>query len=70
MFYCQRLVGDAEFSIDEWNKQFKVCYDLGIDMPSDDLEPCKEQCFVCMAIVGERQLKTKKIILNDEKQGV
>jgi chaperonin GroES len=62
MFYCQRVVGDAEFSIEEWNKQFKICCDLDIEMP-DEPEPCTKQCFDCMAIVGERQLKTKKLLM-------
>lgn len=57
-FYCQRVVGDANFSISEWNEQFKICCELEIDMPSDKLDPCENQCFDCMAIVGERQKKT------------
>jgi hypothetical protein len=58
-FYCQKLVGDANFSIDEWNKQFKICNDLEIEMPPEPTEGCKEQCFDCMAIVGEQRLKTR-----------
>lgn len=61
-FYCQKVVGDANFSIDEWNKQYKICNDLGIDMPKEDQEECKEQCFNCLSIVGERRLKTQKLI--------
>lgn len=61
MFYCQRVTGDAEFSIDEWNKQFKICCDLDIDMPSDELEPCDKQCFDCMAIVGATQAKNRNL---------
>lgn len=59
-FYCQNVVGDAEFSIDEWNNQFKICCDLDIEMPEPT--PCKDQCFDCMGIVGERRLKTKRLI--------
>lgn len=59
MFYCQRVVGDAKFSIKEWNEQFRICQDLDIEMPEDP-EPCGKQCFDCMAIVGERQAKTKE----------
>lgn len=65
-FYCQKLVGDANFSIDEWNKQLKICNDLGIEMPPEPTEGCKEQCFDCLAIVGERRAKTQKAI-NDRE---
>lgn len=61
MFYCQNVVGDANFSIDEWNKQFELCMELGIEMPRD-LSPCKKQCFDCLAIVGERRRKTIEIM--------
>ena len=59
-FYCQKLCGDANFSINEWNRQFEICNAAGIEMPEDDLEGCKEQCFDCLAIVGETRLKNKK----------
>lgn len=61
MFYCQRITGDANFSIEEWNKQFKLCCELDMDMPPDP-EPCDKQCFDCMAIVGNQQTKTKKLL--------
>lgn len=60
-FYCQNVVGNAEFSIDEWNEQFRLCNELGIEMPLDP-DPCKEQCFNCLAIVGKTNIKTQKLI--------
>lgn len=59
-FYCQNVCGDAEFSIAEWNEQFKICNDLNIELP--EAEPCKKQCFDCMANVGDRRIKTKKLL--------
>lgn len=64
--YCQKVIGDINFSIEEWNEQFALCNKLGIDCPTNGGgEECKEQCFECAAIVGERRLKTQKLI---EKQ--
>ncbi len=60
-FYCQRVVGDVNFSIKEWNEQFELCNKLNIDMPGDDLPACKKQCFDCMAIVGKQQKKTSNL---------
>lgn len=64
-FYCQNIVGDADFSIDEWNKVYEEVKDLSEDEQNailfPVLEPCKQQCFSCMAIVGERRLKTKAL---------
>ncbi len=57
MFYCQNIVGDINFSIEEWNKQFKICCDLEIEIP--EAKTCTTQCFECMVIVGERRIKTK-----------
>lgn len=61
-FYCQKVVGDDEFSIDEWNKQFKICNDLEIKMPDEEQEECPEQCFNCIAIVGERRKHTQELM--------
>lgn len=67
MFYCQKVCGDVEFSIDEWNKAFKYCNDAGIEgverdkILNPELFPCTEQCFACMAAVGERRIKTKSL---------
>ena len=66
-FYCQNLVGDENFSIDEWNRVHNEIKDLGLSEKEENLilfgtgECCKEQCFSCMAIVGERKLKTQNI---------
>lgn len=67
MFYCQRVVGDAGFSIKEWNEQFKICCDLDIDMPSDELEPCSSQCDACINIILEQQKKTRELIERAER---
>lgn len=64
-FYCQKVCGDGNFSIEEWNKSLKYCDDAGIEGVERDkilhpeLFPCTSQCFDCMAVVGERRLKTK-----------
>ena len=66
-FYCQHLVGDVNFSIDEWNKVYNEIKDLNLTEEQRDFilngptEPCKEQCFACIAIVGERRKKTKNL---------
>ncbi len=66
MFYCQKVCGDENFSIEEWNKALAYCNNAGIEGVERDKIlhpekfPCTEQCFTCMAIVGERRLKTKK----------
>lgn len=66
-FYCRKLCGDPDFSIDEWNEAFKYCNDNNIEgverdmILNPELFPCGQQCFTCMADVGERRLKTKKL---------
>ena len=63
-FYCQHLTGDVNFSIDEWNKVHDQIQGMGLSEKEEKFilfgpqECCKEQCFDCMAIVGERRLKT------------
>lgn len=64
-FYCQQLCGEIDFSINEWNKAYDEINKLPISQEEKnkliDGEPCKEQCFNCMAIVGEKQSNTKKL---------
>ena len=66
-FYCQKYCGDVNFSIDEWNKAFKMCNDANIQgeerdrILSPELFPCKTQCEDCMNIVLDTQIKNKKI---------
>ncbi len=66
-FYCQQVSGDANFSIDEWNNVYYAVKDLGLSKEAEEKilfesgEHCKEQCFACMAIVGETQLKNKNL---------
>ena len=65
--YCQKVCGDEDFSIEEWNEALRYCNDAGIEGIERDKIlhpekfPCEEQCFACMAIVGERRLKTKQL---------
>lgn len=66
MFYCQQKCGAPDFSIDEWNKSYLEIQAMPISEEEKnkliDGEPCTEQCFDCMAIVGERRIKTEKLI--------
>lgn len=64
-FYCQQKCGEVDFSIDEWNKAYKEINAMPISEEEKrkliDGEPCKEQCFDCMAIVGQTRIKNKKL---------
>jgi hypothetical protein len=60
-FYCQRVVGDSDFSIKEWNEQLKLCRELNIKMPWDNLQPCSKQCANCIALVEKQQIKTRSL---------
>ena len=64
-FYCQNKCTPEDFSIDEWNKAFKTCIDLNLDeeATAEILEgkECDKQCFDCMAVIGNRRIKTKAI---------
>ena len=66
-FYCQKVCGDANFSIKEWNKALKYCNDAGITgverdkILSPELFPCKNQCDACINIVLDTQMKNKKL---------
>ena len=66
-FYCQKVCGDTEFSIDEWNKAFGMCVNMGLSeyemSKIMEGEPCKSQCVDCACIVGRRRIKTQKLIL-------
>jgi len=70
IFYCQNLCGQEDFDIEEWNKALKYCNDANIKGIERDKIlhpekfPCERQCFSCIAIVGDRRLKTKKLLEN------
>lgn len=63
-FYCQIKCGEVGFSIDEWNKAFKEIEAMPISEVDKyklrNPEPCKDQCFDCIAIVGETRTKNSK----------
>lgn len=67
-FYCQKVCGSEDFSIEEWNEAFRYCNEAGIEgverdkILNPELFPCKNQCFDCCAIVGETRQKTQKLI--------
>jgi hypothetical protein len=63
MFYCQNVSGDVNFSIEEWNKAYHEVKDMSEEIQRlvlDDPPPCKEQCFACMAIVGEARKRNNE----------
>lgn len=68
-FYCQRMCGDENFSIYEWNETFLALEKTNMTERDKDeilfpevLGTCDKQCFDCMASVGSRRIKTKKTI--------
>ncbi len=65
-FYCQKICGEEDFSIDELNKvsQDLDKTNLTEKEKQDILFPpkCSKQCFDCLALVGERQMKTKQLL--------
>jgi len=69
MFYCQKVCGDQDFSIEEWNEANEMCNKLGIEgierdkILNPELFPCKTQCFDCIVIVGKRRDETNKLLI-------
>ena len=55
-YYCQKICGEENFSIDQWNKSYLEIEAMPIPRTEKDKlidgETCTEQCFDCMAIVG------------------
>jgi len=64
-FYCQQKCGEVGFSIDKWNEAFNYCVEnnLSEEQINEILEgtPCEQQCFDCMAVVGETRMKNQII---------
>ena len=63
-FYCQNIAGDVDFSIEEWNEVHESVQGLNEKDQRkilDPQSPCEKQCLACMAIVGERRLKTQSL---------
>ena len=75
-FYCQKVCGDPDFSIDEWNKALQYCEDAGIEgierdkILSPELFPCETQCDACMNIVLDTQIKNRKLREERAKRAV
>ena len=65
-FYCQNICGEEGFSIDEWNKTYADLEKTNMSEKEKDLilfpPQCKNQCFDCIAIIGERRIKTQNLI--------
>ena len=67
-FYCRQHTGDPDFNIDEWNRALEYCDKLNIQglerekILHPELHVCKQQCFDCMADVGDRRKKTSKLL--------
>ena len=62
-FYCQNKCGQENFNIDEWNKKFLLGLQMNLGEKEMfkllDREDCIQQCFDCIAIVGETRIKNK-----------
>ena len=66
-FYCKRVCGNPEFSIDEWNEAHQYCIDAGLSEHESnkiihtELFPCETQCEDCINTVLDTQIKNKKL---------
>ena len=64
-FYCRQKTGEVTSDPEYWKYVDEI---WKMDIPESekrklmDGPECKEQCFDCMAIVGERRIKTQKLI--------
>lgn len=62
-FYCQQKCGEVDFDINEWNKYYLEVEAMPISQAEKDKlihgEPCDNQCFDCMGVVGETRIKNK-----------
>lgn len=67
--YCQKVCGEVEFSIDDWNNESAALdlTNLSEEEKNEILFPsvCEKQCFDCMAIVGSRRIRTKQFITKE-----
>ncbi len=67
-FYCQKVCGVIDSTIEEWNEAFRYCNEAGLSeeesnkilMP--EYYPCEKQCEDCACIVGEQRIKTQELI--------
>ncbi len=61
-FYCQKKCGDANFSIDEWNKAHAELKTMTPEQQEFVLQAetiCQTQCSSCAKIVAETRIKNK-----------
>lgn len=63
-FYCKGTGDGSDFSIDRWNEEFKANNLIG-EETSTEIH-CTEQCFECMADVGDRRKRTQELINKNE----
>lgn len=65
-FYCKNYKGEIVMTPKLMLMLESMTEKERIDLLGPD--PCKEQCFDCMAIVGERRIKTKNLIKRNENR--
>jgi len=64
-FYCQKLFGEEDFSIEKWNETYQMCLSLGITgiqkskLLHPESFPCKNQCEKCLNVVLDTKSKNK-----------
>lgn len=67
-FHCRKWHGDPDFSIEEWNETAENLDKIDISEEERNkilfphTNPCENQCFDCMADVGERRKRTQELI--------
>ena len=60
-FYCKKVCGDPDFSIDQYNQDNKVLTDDQMTEKYHERPMCESQCFDCMAIVGKTRIKNRNL---------
>ena len=64
-FYCKRACCSDDWTIEEFNNELELLHkglikEEEFNYKYHNIPPCTEQCFDCMAIVGETRIKNKK----------
>ena len=60
-FYCKKVCGNPDFSIDLYNEDNKILTDDQMTEKYHERSMCESQCFDCMAIVGETRIKNRNL---------